>query len=227
MVLLALYWPLSWKNISYKSQLNKLQSLLSTEDITLPLSEWSLKGLNQESQGAIFSIVQELAEKYNKSKVYDKIISYDYDNTHRYSSRSEIRNYLWVDTTTEWYYYNDTVSFSYRQYDKNIWIDISWYSKLYNVELDYDKSWDNTRKINLDNKEYIVSLAEHTSQLLEKADLYRKSDLTNEEKLKLNQPALIIDWENYKLIITWFYWDKNIASGQIKFNYAKWYILAK
>ncbi len=227
LALLALYWPVSWKNISYKSQVNKLENILSKENIALPLSEWSLKELDQESQTTIFSIVRELAEKYNKDKVYNKIISYDYDSTRPYAARSEIRNYLWVNTSIDWYYYDETKSFSYRQYDNNIWIDIGWYSKLYKVELDYDKSWDNTRKINLDNQEYTINLTEYTQQLLEKADLYRKSDLTSEEELQLNQPALIIDWENYKLIITWFYWDKNISSGQIRFNNVQWYILVK
>ena len=227
LALLALYWPVSWKNISYKSQINKLENILSKENITLPLSEWSLKELDQESQSTIFSIVQELAEKYNKEKVYNKVISYDYDNTRRYSTRSEIRNYLWANISTDWYYYDDTKSFSYRQYDTNIWIDIAWYSKLYEVELDYDKTWDNTRTINLDNQEYTINLTEYTTQLLEKADLYRKSDLTSEEEIQLRQPALILDWENYKLIIKWFYWDKNISSGQIRFNNVQWYILTK
>jgi len=59
--------------------------------------------------------------------------------------------------------------------------------------LDYEKSGDNIRKINLDNQEYTINLTEYTSQLLEKADLYRKSDLTSEEELQLNQPALILD----------------------------------
>jgi hypothetical protein len=93
--------------------------------------------------------------------------------------------------------------------------------------LDYDKTWDNTRTINLDNQEYTINLTEYTPQLLEKADLYRKSDLTSEEEIQLRQPALILDWENYKLIIKWFYWDKNISSGQIRFNNVQWYILTK
>jgi hypothetical protein len=227
LTLLALYWPISWQNISYKSQVNKLQDIISKENITLPLSEWSLKDLDEKSQTTILWIIEELTEKYNKEKVYNKIVSYDYDDIHRYSARSELRSYLWV-TVTGSDYYNDYTSFSYRQYnDDKVWIDIAWYSKLYEIDDAYDEVWDNILKLNLDNHEYTIDLSSYIPELLEKAKIYRKSDRTDEEKKEINKPALILDWENYKLVITWFYWEKNISSDQFKINNIQGYMLVK
>lgn len=227
LTLLALYWPVSWKNISYNSQLNKLQDILSKENITLPLSEWSLKDLDEKSQTTILWIVEELTEKYNKDKVYNKIISYDYDDVHRYSARLDIKNYLWA-TATDSEYYSDYTSFSYRQRNDNkVWIDIAWYSKLYAIDDAYDDTSDNILKLNLDNQEYNIDLSSYIPELLEKAKIYRKYDRTDDEEKQINQPALILDWDNYRLIITWFYWEKKIASGQVKLNNVQWYILIK
>ena len=227
LTLLALYWPVSWKNISYNSQLNKLQDILSKENITLPLSEWSLKDLDEKSQTTILWIVEELTEKYNKDKVYNKIISYDYDDVHRYSARLDIKNYLWA-TATDSEYYSDYTSFSYRQRNDNkVWIDIAWYSKLYTIDDAYDETSDNILKLNLDNQEYNIDLSSYIPELLEKAKIYRKYDRTDDEEKQINQPALILDWDNYRLIITWFYWEKKIASSQVKLNNVQWYILIK
>ncbi len=55
-----------------------------------------------------------MAEKYNKDKVYNKIISYDYDSIYRYSSRYELRNYLGVEKDSNYDYYSPTY-FNYRQ----------------------------------------------------------------------------------------------------------------
>ena len=227
LTLLALYWPVSWQNISYNSQVNKLQYILSKENITLPLSEWSLKDLDEKSQSTIIWIVEELTEKYNKEKVYNKIVSYDYDDVHRYSARLELRSYLWA-TATDSDYYNDYTSFSYRQYNNDkVWIDIAWYSTLYEIDDAYDETSDNILKFNLDNQEYNINLSSYIPELLEKAKIYRKSDRTDEEKNEINKPALILDWENYKLIITWFYWEKNITSGEAQIKNIQWYILVK
>ena len=225
--LLALYWPVSWKNISYKSQVNKLQDLLAKQSITLPLWEKSLENLNETSARNIISIIEELTEKYNKNKIVDKIISYDYESNHRYATRTQIREYLGLDSSI-WSYYNNNESYSYRQYeDDTIWIDITWYSILYMIQNTYNKIWDTIRKANFDNQKYEIDFYEYIPQLIEKANIYRKTDLTEEEENELRQPALIIESENYKLIISWFYLEKNITSGKVKINNIQWYMLVK
>lgn len=225
LALLALYWPLNATNISLKSQVKKLEELLSKENITLPLWEKSLENINEDSTYNIISIVDELTQKYNKDKIVDKIISYNYDNRHRYSTSSEIRNYLWLDTDV-YSPYDSPKYYSYRQNsDEYDWIEIAWYSKLYKFGK-YDMA-SNTIKLNFDNQEFTIDLWEYIPQLIEKAELYAKSDYTNEELEEIKKPALILDWENYRLILTWFYGRKHTPTQQFQLNNSEWYILIK
>ncbi len=228
LTLLALYGPVSWKDISYKSQVNKLETLLSKENINLPLSEWSLKNLDPESQSLISAIIEELAEKYNKDKVYNKIISYDYDSIYRYSSRYELRNYLGVEKDSNYDYYSPTY-FNYRQNESDdaIWIDITWYSKLYKFQKYEEDIRNNILRININNKDYRIDLWNNIEQLKEKAELYKKWDFTGEESDELKNPALILDWENYRLIITWFHAEQSKSTQKIQFRNMEWYILIK
>lgn len=226
LTLLALYWPINWSNISYKSQVNKLQNILSKENIELPLSESSLKDLDPESQNTIAAIVEELTEKYNKNKVFNEIISYNYNGSYR-SYRYEIREYLWIDSNND--YYNSDTYFNYWQDDSDntIWIDIAWYSKLYKFQKYDEDTRNNILRLNVDNQEYRINLSTHIEELKEKSDLYKKWDNTNEELNELKKPALILNWENYRLIITWFHWEQNKSNKKIQFRNIEWYILIK
>jgi len=227
LTLLSLYWPISSKNISYKSQVNKLETLLSSENISLPLWEKSLENLDKNLTYDIISIIDELTEKYNKDKVFNKIISYDYDDN-RYSARMKVRDYLWVDDSDKDYYNNPYLYVSYRQdtskYDE---IEIAWYSKLYRIREYNEDTWNNILRLDLNNKEYRIDLSDYIPQLVEKSDLYKKNDYTNEESEELHKPALILDWEDYKLVITWFHWERNRVSEKIQLNSIEWYILIK
>ena len=226
LTLLSLYSPINSTNISFKSQTNKLENLLSKENISLPLQEKSLENLDEDYTRTIISIIDELAEKYNKNRIVNKIISYDYDEEYRYSTRSEIREYLGVDNNID--YYESNSYFNYRQYsDNEMWLEVTWYSKLYRVEAYNENIWKNVLKLNLDNKEYKIDLADYIPQLIEKSNIYKKSDLTNEEEEELRNPALILDWEDYRLIITWFNWTKNAASEKSELKSVEWYILIK
>lgn len=224
LTLITLYWPLSAKNISFKSQVNKLETLLSSENISLPLWENSLANLDEKSAYTAISIIDELTEKYNKNRIFNKVISYDYDEN-RYSSRMEVRKYLWVDEQD--FYSDPSLYVNYRQNtDGYNAIEISWYSKLYQIKA-YDQNTRNILEITTDNQKYMIDLSDYIPQLLEKSDLYRKSDYTDTESEQLKQPALTLDWEYYKLVITWFYWERNRASGQVQLKGIEWYILIK
>lgn len=228
LTLFSLYSPINSNNISFKSQLNKLEEVLSKENISLPLWEKSLENLDEDSTYTVISIIDELAEKYNKDKIIDKVISYNYSGRYRYSTRSEIREFLGVNIE-EKDYYSSTTYFSYWQdnYDNKTWIDIDWYSKLYKFQEYYENTRNNTLKIKTDSWEYNINLSGEIPQLIEKSDLYRKSDHNNKEEEELKKPALILDWENYRLIITWFYWERDRTTEKIKFNNIEWYILIK
>lgn len=223
LALLVLYWPISAGNISFKSQVNRLTTLLSKENISLPLEKDSLKNLNEDSVHLAVSIVNELIQKYNKSKVYSKIISYDYKPNKRYSTRWEIREYLWIDPDLN--FNEESTYFSFWQ-DKYEYtgLEIAGFSMLYKFH-EYEL-WNDILKIDVDNDQYEINLSEYIPLFIEKSELYRKSDLTDEETKELNSPALVLDEENYRLIISWFYGEKN-AFGKTKLNSVEWYFLIK
>ena len=64
---------------------------------------------------------------------------------------------------------------------------------------------DMTFNIEVDGQEYKVDLSSHLEELKEKADIYAKSELTNEEKELLRNPALIVTEPNYKVVINWVF----------------------
>jgi hypothetical protein len=61
-----------------------------------------------------------------------------------------------------------------------------------------------TLKLKIDNQNYEFDLSSYADQLKEKSDLQKKSDLSDEEKSILQEPAIILEEENYKLVITSF-----------------------
>lgn len=214
LALLALYWPLSAANISFKSQTNRLTTLLSKENISQPLTEWALENIDKEQTRLILWTIDELTENYNSDKVVDKIISYDYSGKYRYSARSEIRNYLKVNENYDYYDKDYETYFNYRQSrEDEKWIDVTWFSKLYNFSLYDEKIQGHTIKIDTDEEKYTIDLSEFVDELVKKSD----SDSTE-------NPALTIDTENYRLVISWFYWRKPYDQAPI-FSNIEWYIL--
>jgi hypothetical protein len=66
-----------------------------------------------------------------------------------------------------------------------------------------------TLKLKIDSQNYEFDLYNYADQLKEKADIQEKSNLSDEEKNTLQQPALILEEENYKLAITSFNLEEN------------------
>ena len=224
--LIAVYWrPINVNNISFKSQINRLETLLSKENISLPLTEWVLKDSDEESTKLIIWTLDWLVENYNKDKIINKIINYEYEDSYR-SSRSQIREFLGVNSDYDYYYPTNKYR-SYRQYGKEEkFIDISWYSKILNFTKYYEDTDDMILKIQTDNQEYTLNLSDHLDELKEKSDIYKKSDLNDEEKEILKKPALEISEENYKIVINWFSMEEN-KEWETYFTNIEWYILVK
>ena len=221
---LSVYWrPINVNHISFNSQLNRLETLLSKGNISLPLTEWILKDTNEESTKLIMWTLDELVVNYNKDKIINKIIDFEYEDKYR-SSRSRIREFLGVNADYD-YYYPTYKYWNYRQYwEKSI--DVSWYSKILNFTKYYEYIDDMILKIQVDNQEYTLNLSEHLDNLKEKSDIYKKSDLTEEEKEILKWPALEVTEENYKIVINWFSMEEN-KEWKTNFTNIEWYILIK
>ena len=217
--------PINASNISFNSQVNRLETLLSKENISLPLTEWALKDTNEESTKLIMWTLDWLMENYNKDKIINKIINFEYKDTYR-SSRYDIREFLGVNTDYDYYYptykYRD-----FRQYgNENHSIDVTWYSKILYFAKSYSKMNDFTLNIQVDDQEYNVDLTDYLEELKEKSDIYAKSELTDEEKEILRNPALVLTEPNYKVIINSFGIEEN-REWETQIYNAEWYILIK
>lgn len=220
---LAVYGrPINVNHISFNSQVNRLKTLLSKENISLPLTEWNLKDTNEDSTKLIIWTLDWLVENYNKNKIINKIINFEYEDSYWYS-RSQIREFLGVNSDYD--YYPTNKYRNYNQYDKNQWIDIIWFSKFYNFEKYYDIE-NMTLKLDIDNQEYEFDLSDYIDELKEKSDIYAKSDLSEDEKNILQNPALILEEENYKFVITEI-WMKEDKEWKFSFENIRWYILIK
>ncbi len=216
-------WHINVNHISFNSQVNRLETLLTKENISLPLTEWVLKDTGEESTKLIMWTLDELVENYDKDKIINKIIDFEYEDKYR-SSRSRIREFLGVNADYDYYY----PTYKYRNY-RQYWeksIDVSWYSKILNFTKYYDGIENMFLKLQVDNQEYTLDLSSNLDELKEKANLYAKSDLTDEEKEILKGPALIVSEENYKIVINWFSMEEN-KEWKTNFTNIEWYVLIK
>ena len=68
---------------------------------------------------------------------------------------------------------------------------------------------DFTLNIEIDDQEYNVDLTDYLEELKEKSDIYAKSELTDEEKEILRNPALVLTEYDYKVIIDSFGIEEN------------------
>lgn len=213
--------PINVSNISFNSQLNRLETLLSQQSISLPLDEWALKNVDEESTKSIVWTIDELIENYSKDKIINKIINYEYENSYR-SSRSNIREFLGIDTDYDYY---PTYKYrNYNEYNENESIDVKWYSKILNFEkYYYSELEDMTLNLKVDNQEYAFDLTNYIEELKDKSDAH---EWKAERKEILWWPALVIEEENYKLVITWFSMEED-KEWELKFENIRWYILIK
>ena len=213
--------PINVNNISFNSQVNRLETLLSQRSISLPLDEWALKNIDEESTKSIVWTIDELIENYSKDKIINKIINYEYENSYR-SSRSNIREFLGIDTDYDYY---PTYKYrNYNEYNENESIDVKWYSKILNFEkYYYSELEDMTLNLRVDNQEYAFDLTNYIEEMKDKSDAH---EWKAERKEILWWPALVIEEENYKLVITWFSMEED-KEWELKFENIRWYILIK
>lgn len=73
----------------------------------------------------------------------------------------------------------------------------------------YEDIQNMTFKLKIDNDEYKFDLSDYLEELKEKADIYAKSSLTEEEKKILQNPAIILEEQNYKVVIDSFSIEEN------------------
>lgn len=220
---LAVFGPvINVNHISFTSQTNRLETLLSEQNISLPLTEWALKDMDEEPTKLIMWTLDWLVENYNKDKIINKIINFEYKDWYR-SSRYDIREFLGASTDYDYYYPTHKYR-NYNQYDQN-WelIDVAWFSKLYNFEK-YNGDTENlTLKLNIENQNYEFDLSSYLDELKNKSEEY---EWKAERKEASWWPALVLEENNYKLVINWFYLEES-DTWETNFINIRWYILFK
>lgn len=213
--------PINVNHISFSSQVNRLETLLSKQNISLPLNEWDLKDSDEDSTKLIMWALDELVENYNKDLIVNKLINYEYEDWYR-SSRSKIREFLGVNADYDSYY----PTYKYRNYyqpENDESIDVTWFSKLYNFEKYYGEIENMTLKLNVDNQAYEFDLSSYIPELQDKSGTYK----TNAERKELTWwPALVLEEENYKLVITWFAMEED-KEWVLSLNSLQWYLLIR
>jgi len=220
LTILAIYWPISANNISYHSQVSRLEKLLAEENIELPLWTWAFENLTWENTRLILWALDELVEKYNENKIVGKIIlmDYSYKSTNYYYLKNHIREYLKLNDNNDDYYRTENEYFYFSIPTLNDWwnLDVNDFSKLYSIN-EYDIK-NNELKIKKENLEYNFSLAEITE------DIYKNSQTVNWDVEREN--IVINEW-NYKLIITEANWERERGTNNIVINHINGYLLIK
>ena len=176
--------------------------------------------MDEEPTKLIMWTLDWLVENYNKDKIINKIINFEYKDTYR-SSRYDIREFLGASTDYDYYYPTHKYR-NYNQYDQN-WelIDVTWFSKLYNFEK-YNGDTENlTLKLNIENQNYEFDLSSYLDELKNKSDEY---EWKAERKEASWWPALVLEENNYKLVINWFYLEES-DTWETNFINIRWYIL--
>ncbi len=213
-------YPINVGNISFDSQLNRLETLLSKYNISIPLSQWDLKEIDEESTKLTMWVIDELVQNYSKDKIINKIINFEYENWYR-SSRSDIREFLGVNTDYDYYY--PTIKYRSYYWSDNDWLDVSWFSKLYSFEEYYGGLDSMVLKLNIEDQDYYFDLSLYTDEFKYKWDIYQWRIESNED---LKWPAFVLEENNYKLVVTSFSLQE-AKEWDLLFNTIKWYILFK
>ena len=216
------WWILSVSYISFNSQVNRIETIADKYNLTLPLTEWALKDMDDKDSRSILWALEELVENYDKGKIINKLVDHEYDGWY-WSAMRDIQQFLGVEN--EYDYYGP--SYEYRRFwqedAEKMWIDVVWYSKLFNFRK-YDAEG-LVLVLELNDQEYKLDLSNYLDELKEKSDAYKdSSNADNQEMLK--NPALIVDEDGYRIVITWFYIEE-YKDWKIIVESIEWYVLVK
>ena len=137
-------------------------------------------------------------------------------NMKRYSVRSHIHEMLGLDS---YYPIIDNQYFSYRTPKDEQWIDVKWFSKIYEISL-YNSKEDVENIFEL--PEYIwweLDITQYVSDIYEKSKWDNRNDSEDKE-------CYIIEQEWKKYVITSMNWNKK-SDWTITINWVYWYLLIK
>lgn len=200
--LLCMYWPINAKHISLISQTKRLNNLLATNNIELPLLTWSFENLTWDDADKLYYLFDELLDNYDikdwNKWYFTSQTTNDFDLESLYSKRTSIMKYLWLsypEYKGRYDYNGDFVENIYYHTNTNKFmtpLDVSWYSKFYDIDAWWDDSKLEKNVFTYQKDWYVYTLDLN----LYKEDLISRHDTGDD--------PLIIETDSDKLMIMWF-----------------------
>ena len=213
--LISVYGPINATSMTLFSQKSRITTLLEKENIQLPLTDNSLANLTWDSARLVAWALDEILDNYEVEDWSWSLISSENltGNYRWYYFRSNIHSLLWLENE---YSVNSNQYFSFRTSRNEEWIDVQWFSKIY--EISYEVSKNNIMELPK-NIGWELNITQYIDELYEKTQSYEWS--RNEE-----QEPFIIEEEGRKYIIESMNWEKN-SDWIINIKWISWYLLVK
>ncbi len=227
--LIALYGPLSARNIAFSAQKHRIETLLLKENIYLPLQKDTLKHLTGATANQLAETISDFVgtfsyEKWNKVLFNDQYSGKD----NAWSYGYDVRTYLGAQE----YYgtWDDEDESKEKEIKFRLWISYDFFEKEGIETEGYTKIYElhrTTPHIEDNKLVYTISGGKQSLDLAPYLDgIYSQSE-KGKDRYSENGKPFIIEQEDYKLIIT--YLDgKKLEDGKIKLDdYIQGYLLLK
>ena len=230
LVLLSIYWPFNAKHTALRSQISRLNSLITEYNISLPFASGSLTVYTWSDWLKFHGVITELLDEYkiserNKWYLDQELLNQLNKIEYRSEKKQEILSYIWLQPSKRRYedevsvYDDDWEKIRGINFDVNSEtkpLDIQWYSNLYFVYSRYDNFTEvktNIWKFKILDSEYIFDLND-----------YKKEILANSNN-DLNTTPIIIDQDDIRFVIYSLYWT--LKNNKMEIWSLNGYILVK
>lgn len=229
--LIALYGPLSARNIAFSAQKHRIETLLLKENIYLPLQKDTLKHLTGATANQLAETISDFVgtfsyEKWNKVLFNDQYSGKD----NAWSYGYDVRTYLGAQEYYGTWDDEDESKEKEKEIKFRLWISYDFFEKEGIETEGYTKIYElhrTTPHIEDNKLVYTISGGKQSLDLAPYLDgIYSQSE-KGKDRYSENGKPFIIEQEDYKLIIT--YLDgKKLEDGKIKLDdYIQGYLLLK
>lgn len=227
--LIALYGPLSARNIAFSAQKHRIETLLLKENIYLPLQKDALKHLTGATANQLAETISDFVgtfsyEKWNKVLFNDQYSGKD----NAWSYGYDVRTYLGAQE----YYgtWDDEDESKEKEIKFRLWISYDFfekegietegYTKIYELHRTTPHIEDNKLVYTISGEKQSLDLAPYLDEI------YSQSE-KGKDRYSENGKPFIIEQEDYKLVITYLDGEK-LENGEIRLEgYIQGYLLLK
>lgn len=230
LVLLSIYWPFNAKHTALRSQISRLNSLITEYNISIPFASGSLSAYTWSDWLKFHGVITELLEEYkiserNKWYLDQELLDQVNKLEYRYQKKEKVLSYLWLQLSKWRYdggvdiYDEDWEKLKYINFNVDTQMnpfDIQWYSMLYTAYSRYD----NFREVKTNVWTFKIWETEYKFDLND-----YKDEILSRSNKEVNVSPIIIEQENIKFIINWLYWT--LKNDKMEISSLDGYILVK